>query len=254
MSHRRQNDHLHVIKGDVRDMIFGGARRARASAWKFQQKFQHELDQERAVEASYKEDECQEEPPSKRTKKMDSQPHSSTNRCWGEWTLAADGQGRQYYYNCTMGQSTWIKPPEVVAIQAAAVLTAERTFQAAKEGQNREGAAKAHAELTKAKVELGKEHMHAVQDGTADAFLASQALRGGAQLDAILRGETEGWRAAQGSSLDTSAQVESIVPPQERPPWAAKVKTVQWWYYKDASGVPQGPHYPGQMRAWYTAG
>ena len=39
-----------------------------------------------------------------------------------------------------------------------------------------------------------------------------------------------------------------------KPAWADRVGEVQWWYYKDAQGMPQGPHYPGQMRHWYTAG
>jgi len=42
--------------------------------------------------------------------------------------------------------------------------------------------------------------------------------------------------------------------PCERPAWAEKVGQVQWWYYNDAQGMAQGPHYPGQMRHWFTAG
>lgn len=178
----------------ARDMIFGNAGRARASAWKFQQTFEYQKIKppwdEVAPELT---EEPAEEPAKKRAKKQE-RPlpvEEQKQTRWGEWVSATADDGCVYYYNCVTQHSTWEKPPAVIAAEV--------------------------------------QHNGAALGGTGEAP----------------RPET-----IPSMSADEQSGAKLCV----KPAWADRVGEVQWWYYKDAQGMPQGPHYPGQMRHWYTAG
>jgi len=132
------------------------------------------------------------------------------------------------------------------------VVLAQRELDQLKERKaSRAVISAAEARVGAGYVELGNEHRAAVSDGTGEAYIQGEQHRGGAiaanHLDQMMHLNQTGHSEKGAASKPDKETLE-------RPAWAEKVLQVQWWYYKDTHGVPQGPHYPGQMRGWYTGG
>jgi len=58
-------------------------------------------------------------------------------------------------------------------------------------------------------------------------------------------------KASKAAEEVEAARREALL---NRPDWHKKVKSAQYWYYRDQMFTPQGPFYPGQLRDWFSQG
>jgi len=68
---------------------------------------------------------------------------------------------------------------------------------------------------------------------------------------ALAKAQADAAAAAKAKAEAEAAAAEALL---NRPKWHNKVKSAQWWYYKDQMYTPQGPFYPGQLRDWFLQG